>query len=342
MTGYPSLRSIFRIILLFLPHLSCKNKQATEISFYYWKTKFSLSSTEKELLNSDHVKKLYIRYFDVDKEPSQVEAKPVSPVAFDSSVKKYEVIPVVYIKKRVFENIDSNGVKLLANNILKLISQTNQSQQIQNKEIQFDCDWTEQTKDAYFSFINFYRTLTNQFISATIRLHQVKYYKRTGIPPVDRGVLMYYNMGEINSSPVNSIYDKTNAARYNASLAGYPLPIDIALPIFSWGQQIRNNQVIQLLNKISASHFQNDSNFVFVDSSRLQVMHSCFKAGYYFTENDEIKLESVSLDELLVMSAQLKKYARKKFSQVIFYDLDSTNLVQYEKDIYKKILRTIN
>jgi hypothetical protein len=342
MSNFQSLRIVCRLILLCLPLSSCKNKQAGEISFYYWKTKFSLSATEKNVLNDEQVKKLYIRYFDVDKETPQVPANPVSPVTLDNSVKKYEVVPVVYIKKRVLENIDSNGLNVLANNILKLVSQINRSQQIQNKEIQFDCDWTEQTRDAYFFFINLYRTLTDQFISATIRLHQVKYYKRTGIPPVDRGVLMYYNMGEINSSPSNSIYDKTNAARYNASLSGYPLPIDIALPIFSWGQQIRNNHVIQLLNKISGSHFQNDSNFVFVNASRLLARHSCFKAGYYFVENDEIKLESVSQDELLFMSAQIKKYALKKFSHVIFYDLDSTNLVQYEKNIYKKIRRTIN
>ena len=342
MTDHQLLRIVFRIILLFLPLSSCKNKQANEISFYFWKTKFSLSVTERKVLDNDQVKKLYIRYFDVDKETLQVPAAPVSPITLDSSVKKYEVIPVVYIKKRVFENIDSNELKLLANNTFKLISKINQLQQIQNKEIQFDCDWTEKTRGAYFSFINFYRTLANQFISATIRLHQVKYYNRTGIPPIDRGVLMYYNMGEINSGPINSIYDKTNAAMYNASLSRYPLPIDIALPIFSWGQQIRDNKVIQLLNKISASHFQDDSNFVFVNPFRLLVRHSCFKAGYYFMENDEVKLESVSQDELIFMSAQIKKYARKKFSHVIFYDLDSTNLVQYEKDIYKEILRTVN
>jgi len=342
MTYFQSLRIPSRMILLCLSLFSCKNKQPGEISFYYWKTKFSLSATERKLLDDEQVKKLYIRYFDVDKEPPQVRANPVSPIILDSSVKKYEVIPVVYIRKRVFESTDTNELKLLANNIFNFVSQINQSQQIQNKEIQFDCDWTEQTRDAYFFFIKLYRNLTMQFISATIRLHQVKYYTRTGIPPIDRGVLMYYNMGEINNSPINSIYDKTNAARYNASLSRYPLPIDIALPIFCWGQQLRNNQVIQLLNKISASHFRNDSNFVFVTASRLLVRHSCFKAGYYFMENDEIKLESVSRQELIFMSAQIKKYAQKKFSHVIFYDLDSTNLVQYEKDIYKKILRTIN
>ena len=59
-------------------------------------------------------------------------------------------------------------------------------------------------------------------------------------------------------------------------------------------------------------------------------------------EKDEIKLESVSQQELLSMAAEIKKNAAKKFPIVIFYELDSTNLVQYEKDIYKKVLGTIN
>jgi len=153
---------------------------------------------------------------------------------------------------------------------------------------------------------------------------------------------MYYNMGEINNSMINSIYDKTNAAKYDASLSHYPMPVDIALPIFRWGQQIRNGQVIQLLNKINASHFENDSNFIFVTTSRVLARRSCFKAGYYFMEKDEIKLESVSQQELLSMATEIKKNAAKKIPLVIFYELDSTNLVQYEKDIYKKVLGTIN
>ena len=31
-------------------------------------------------------------------------------------------------------------------------------------------------------------------MSATIRLHQVKYRADTGVPPVDRGMLMAYNL----------------------------------------------------------------------------------------------------------------------------------------------------
>lgn len=334
----------FHLFLLVSPFLffSCKQKQDATISFYYWKTNFTLSANETQTLYDNAVKKLYIRYFDVDKEPGQLQAKPISPVVINDSLNNYNIVPVVYIKKRVFENTDSNSLPALAKNIFLLITQINQSKQITNTEVQFDCDWTESTKEMYFSFLRTYRNISKQNLSATIRLHQVKYYQRTGVPPVDRGVLMYYNMGEINSSNTNSVYDKTIASKYNPSLSHYPLVLDVALPIFAWGQQIRDGRVVGLLNKINESHFANDSNFISLDKNRLQLKHACFKAGYYFQERDEVKLESITEEALLDMAGEINKYLKNKPHTVIFYDLDSINIVRYEKDVYKKVLDNLN
>jgi hypothetical protein len=52
-----------------------------------------------------------------------------------------------------------------------------------------------QVKDNYLKFIAVFKKLSKKKLSATIRLHQVKYFKKTKIPNVDSGVLMYYNMG---------------------------------------------------------------------------------------------------------------------------------------------------
>ncbi|MFT3680911.1 MAG: hypothetical protein QM791_11600 [Ferruginibacter sp.] len=317
---------------------SCNEKPAGGISFYYWKTNFSLSQYELNTLGSNHAEKLYIRYFDIDKKPGETEAMPVAPVVLDSFAKKYNIVPVIFIKKRVFENVDSHHLPQLAKNVHSLIQQISQSQEINNSEIQFDCDWTDKTKELYFSFLREYRELSKKVISATIRLHQVKYFNRTGIPPVDKGVLMYYNMGEINAGTINSIYDKATAAKYNTSLAGYPLLLDIALPIFSWGQLLRDGKVVQLLNKINDTHFNRDSNFIYNNNNQFLVKQSCFKAGYYFIKNDIVKLETIKQADLFNMADDIKKYSKKSFQHIIFYDLDSINLSHYEMDIYQKIL----
>ena len=325
------------ILLVYLSLPSCRHARKP-LSFYYWKTQFSLAPVEKAVLQDHQVQQLYVRYFDVDFAPDASQPQPVSPIQLNNDIRSYAIVPVVYIKNRTFEKLDTAGVTDLAKNVFHLVSQINQSRQIKTAGIQFDCDWTVHTKDKYFQFIQQYRALSNQRISATIRLHQVKYKERTGIPPVDHGVLMYYNMGEINSGNQNSIYERKIASRYNAYLKNYPLSLDLALPIFSWGYTIREGKVVQLLNKINFGYFKNDSNFIPAGSNRFLTKHACFKGGYYFQQQDLVKLEQVPEQDLLDITDDINRYASGKIRQVIVYDLDSANIVQYDKAIFKKVL----
>lgn len=317
---------------------ACNQRSGKSISFYYWKTIFSLNSLEKETLEHNSVNTLYVRYFDVDFAPGDNQPKPVSPVLLDTSIHNYHIVPVVYIKNRTFERLDTAGVAAITQKILNLVSQVSRSANITTNEIQFDCDWTESTKEKYFLFITHYRSLSKNIISSTIRLHQVKYLRRTGVPPVDRGVLMYYNIGDINSGNYNSIYEKLIADKYSGFIRSYPLTLDIALPVFSWGLKINDGKVVQLMNKINFSHLQNDSNFIQVNKNRFIVKHACFKAGYYFREEDEVKIEHIPGKSLLEMAEQINRYSGAKTGNLIFYDLDSSNLIRYDKNIFKKIL----
>src|SRR5688572_2202261 len=99
---------------LFLGSCNSDNKS---ISFYYWKTSFQLNSYEKETLGNNDVKTLYVRYFDVDFTPGSFEPEPVSPVSMDISTKPYRIVPVIFIKNRVFERVDSAGIHDMVENI---------------------------------------------------------------------------------------------------------------------------------------------------------------------------------------------------------------------------------
>ena len=153
---------------------------------------------------------------------------------------------------------------------------------------------------------------------------------------------MYYNMGTINAGPQSSIYERSIAAKYNSFISDYPLTLDVALPIFSWGLQIRNGKVIGLLNKIYFAHFKNDSNFRYVHENWFTATNACFKAGYYFAKGDAVKIEQVPAKELLQMAADVNDHSNGRIRNIIFYDLDSANLVQYEKDIFQKVLGRFN
>ena len=61
---------------------------------------------------------------------------------------------------------------------------------IDNKNsIQIDCDSTISTKEKYFNLLVFLSDYID-CVSATIRLHQINYFRVTGVQTVNRGVLM--------------------------------------------------------------------------------------------------------------------------------------------------------
>ena len=327
---------LYLLALAGLLLISCNQHRDKAISFYYWRTGFHLDSSERETLAYNQVSTLYVRYFDIDFTEQDSVPKLVSPIHFDSASLNTGIIPVVFIKNRTFEKLDSAGVIDLAQQVNDRVKMINQAQGIHPMDIQFDCDWTERTRDRYFIYLKQFKQLANTKVAATIRLHQIKYREKTGIPPVDQGVLMYYNMGDIGPGKLNSIYDKAIADKYISYLHYYPLHLDIALPIFSWGIQIREGKVVKLLNKMNFNSFQNDSNFIKKDNWFL-VKHACFLGGYYFRENDQVKIEYVSKDDLLGMASTIKKYTNHKIDHLIFYDLDKENTQLYEKDIFKEV-----
>lgn len=317
--------------------ISCSKPIAKQdIAFYYWKSNFKVNRGELSVLSDNNCKTLYLKYFDVVKEDGNT--RPAAIISFESPAPKQRIVPVVFIKNVVFTGIDSLQTENLARKTISLIEQINFSNSISVDEIQWDCDWTEKTRTNYFCFLRRVKAILKSKISATIRLHQIKYRYVTGIPPVDKGVLMYYNMSDITSEDKNSIYDKTTANKYLSSLRSYPLHVDIALPIFAWGIQSRNDKVISLLNKVNENDFVNDTHFVFVNPAYISVKHACFKTGYYFQEGDKVRIEYIKQEELLEMAEDIKSNLSTWPSETIFYDLDSLNLNRYDKSIFKKVL----
>jgi hypothetical protein len=332
---------VWACVLCFFLFHSCKSKNTRpEISFYYWKTKVNLNETEKNALIRYKVKKLYIRYFDVDLHTIDSKPFPVSPVSFDSLPINYTIVPVVFIKNKVmlYKNLDIKG---FCNDILSYIEQINKKAGIAHDEIQIDCDWSLDSRDRFMKFIDTFKIQSGKKVSVTIRLHQVKYFYKTKVPAADYGVLMYYNMGQIAAEDLNSVYDREIAKKYLNSLATYPLHLDIALPVFKRGIQTRGNQVLNLISKIDDSNFANDSNFTIINKHLIIAKNPNFKFGFYFKQDDEIKIESVCFEQLVEMSEDLGRSMAHKPQQIIFFDLDSINLNSYndENQTFEKILR---
>lgn len=302
-------------------------------AFYFWRTTFSLTETEQQYLKDLDVKKLYIRYFDVGLQNN--EAVPVAPVVFNQKPTGYNVVPVVYIKNEVF--LQNDSADSLAVKVYNYIQQINKSADVSVNEIQFDCDWSLKSKQNYFQFIDQFKKL-HPNLSTTIRLHQIKYPKKTGIPSVKTGVLMYYNMGVINAGDDNSIYSQKTAKNYINSLQNYNLPLNIALPVFSWGVHVRSNQVTNLLGGLRVNDLTGDQ-FEKISENRFKVLKDVVFKGRYLAKDDEIKIEAISANQLKEMIHDIKKNSKHKPNEIIFYDLNENNLKAYEKEDFKIVSR---
>lgn len=349
----------------FAPNTPFVAKQTTK-AFYYWKSQFSLSDYEKKVLAQNRINKLYIRFFDVDWDPVSKQAVPKAVVYFKENP-PVAFVPTVFITNRTLEKLSWGGVEELAKKIQQKIWQIHRQQsqadvpRINNSakfsrktlhihELQIDCDWTLQTKAKYFELLN---QLSKQLdenhnhfgykvtLSATIRLHQIKFYRTTGVPPVKRGMLMYYNMGDWKSPRTeNSILDLSIASRYADYISDYPLPLDVVLPLFRWAIFYRNGRPLKIINHLSHKDFQNSLLFKKApETNQYIALTNTHLWGISIRRGDRFRVEESTVNNLSISARTLAQEIQNTKLTFALYHLDSTNLSHYERDSLQQIIQ---
>lgn len=305
---------------LFAFILCCQNSEKHSYTFYYWRTNLSLNTTEKETLNKTNTPYLYTRFFDIEKVNGKFQ--PIAVVTKDETFKtEKEIVPVVFIKNDVFYDITSEEIRFLANNVFSLIQKKQKDFAFKIAyEIQIDCDWTAGTNKEYFTFLTKLKEISGKQITCTLRLHQVKNSKLSGIPPVRKVYLMCYSTSSpLEKSSRNSILDVPTLKDYLKSVNKYPIKIDVALPIYSWG--IITNQLgkHKLINALSAKDLENP-NFKKIDQDKVQVLKDGFYFGNYLNKGFTLKVEAITDDQL----NEVKAFLDKKLSDyaIVYYHLD--------------------
>jgi hypothetical protein len=334
-----NLRRITPVFLIFAFQVACQPTPAPVPSFYFWRSVFRLSDKEKKGIESLKTNRIYLKYFDVKWDEASQKAIPVAKLIFDDSLtQSIEVVPVVFITNESLQKTVLTDILPLSQHIAQLIAKINNTQNRKLTEIQIDCDWSDLTRDKYFLLLKILKnSILKIKLTCTIRLHQVKYAERTGVPPVDGGVLMFYNMGNLGDRTRNSIYDYETAQRYVRSVRNYPLPLDLALPIFSWAIHYQNKKIKHLISKPNLLFFEDTTAFEKTDKNLYKAKKGQYLSGYYFRENDEIKLEIISAELCQQAAKQVAKHLKKKPQHIIFYDLDQQNLNRFDNEQINQI-----
>lgn len=358
------------VLILGVIFLSCEKKEITH-SFCYWKTGWNNSQEDSLLKKQMNVKHFYVRFFDVDWNPYEKEARPVA--TFDGNynpANDVEMTPSIFITNEVLLNSDKEKLDVLAKNIDKRIDQildqisenkrrdfaykysqkVNRSYEtklmdsimeierkkgnLKVKEVLIDCDWSVKSKDNYFYLLQKLKENKKYQISATIRLWQYKYYEKAGIPPVDKGLLMCYNLSSPNDKKTENSIGTSKELEQYITHNKYDLPLDIALPIFSWSVVFRGNEFKGIISDERDINFKKDTlNFKKINDNKFVFKNDLVIGETYFRNGDEVRIEQVSDEEMQKMIKRIKsKITLKNNAKVTFFSWDHKFIKNYGTD----------
>ncbi len=320
--------------------LSCSHKaEHVERAFYYWKSGYNYS-TEKEtqLLRNLEVQKLYVKFFEVEKNDVMGNI-PVAKTSFSIyDIDSLSLVPTVYIRNEVFKNCTHGSLDTLADNVNFLINKYcgnyTFSRLKKPLEYQMDCDWTPSTKDNYFYFLKKIKQISEKQISCTLRLYPYKYPDKMGVPPVDKAILMCYNLiNPLEDHSRNSIFDIDEFSAYLKTKDDYPLHLDIALPVYSWIQVYQNNHFTKVLytNTKAIKSILKPDKPLWYNVERDTVIND-----FYLRRGDKVKVEEVTTETLQKAIEQIKKHvALDKNITVSLFHLDEQQLSRYSNEELK-------
>ena len=338
-------------LLISIALLSCTASTSLESdkenSIYYWRTTFSLSDKEKEFLKEHNVKTIYMRFFDVDWAYPAKNGEDVTPEAtirFNDTVPDgIDVFPTVYITTSAMEKMQTKEAEY-AEKIYKRVSAICKKNNINIKEIQLDCDWTKGTRQPFFRLCEAMKEYmdSTQTLSSTIRLHQLTQTP----PPVDKGVLMVYNTGNLmEMTSDNSIFSRKDIEPYlrDTRLANYPLALDVAYPTYGWSVVFHPGEekyyFYKIMRRTDFSGYPNLNKIasnLYEASSEVNFSEDGTEYDKIF-KNYRIRVERPSASEILEIKKLIDDQLRNKKHSNILYHLDESQLSHYSDNEISKI-----
>ncbi|MFN8256065.1 MAG: hypothetical protein U0W24_10280 [Bacteroidales bacterium] len=352
----------FLFVLIFF---SCQQKNTNRNAFYYWKTKYTFGNNDQNLADSLNVKKFYLRFFDVDWSETRQIPIPVSEFHYNWQQKMPDhFVPCVFITNTVVLKCSLQQLDTLANKMkLKIDAISHdifeqkkwevwdQPDSVKNKiknewpEIQFDCDWTPDSKSRYFYLVKKMKQLfPDKVIAVTLRLWQLKNKEMSGIPPADKVMLMCYSIGNPKEYSIeNSIASVSEIEKYIHN-QDYSLPVDIALPVYSWGVIFRNKKFRTIATGLDIEELENDpQKFIKKGENTYQFLTDTVIGNQYIRFGDELRYENLEPADLENLIKILKKTPfYSKNSTIAFFSWDTTYINHYGKENLKKYYNLFN
>ena len=298
-------------------------------SAFHWRNSDPLNHSDREATASNGLQRIYFKILDIGWNPAN-GAYPVSSVTVPYAWRNYsgkagawtdsvELVPSIYITNTMFQKIGDAEVDQLATNLLRKLRK---ECPLKIHGVMLDCDWTPTTKSRFFRLTRIMNDSLHVPLIVTIRLHQFAHPGKTGVPPADRGMLMVYNVGQVHvPGSANSIFNKEEAEPYFRRSKPYPLPLDIALPAFSWGAHFRKGHFMGILQEeqinaaasrgLLTGSFTGTMQVTNEDNDRLPELHL----------GDEVRMERMTPDVISQVAQLARGAVNSDTTAVAFFEV---------------------
>jgi hypothetical protein len=278
---------------------------------------------------------------------------PVSPVFFNpwnsefigDYQKKYDqIVPVIFIKNKVFGNISKPEADTLIKKVSRKLNSFIQPQRFGEakkvfsmQELQIDCDWTPSTKEIYFYFLDQLKKQLKIKITATIRVSQIRDRMICGIPPVDKGLLMAYNIDPVQDFDTeNSIVNIDKLKKYLSKTDKYPVALDLAIPCFHWMPVFENQKLVCILKENTAqtlaSVLKKEKNNSYSLTTDTVLENHFLRKGFI------IRNETVTKKEMIEIAETVKEFVSGDSIRVLFFDFHRFNELNPTKNDVEDII----
>lgn len=340
------------IITVLLLVISCSSKTEVTRGFYSWQSDYYLDEEENQkLFQSLEGERLYLKMFEVtySNEQGAIPVAKTNMELLNKYMSKGELVPCVFIENDVLKKLSKTKLEELADNIVFLVDkyvyednlfETNAKNR-SYKELQIDCDWSTKTKDDYFELLKLIKEKSQKTISCTMRLYPYKYRDKMGTPPVDRIMLLCYNLlNPMKNTDKNTILEIDELKKYIDFDMSYPVPIDIALPVYSSGYRFDQQRFDGVFHAVPEGFEQmakpTQTHLHYIVPKDTSLNHT------YFHKGEKIKVERISETDLIKAAELLSEHINQREMNVVLYHLDHEELNQYNHEILDSVFTVFN
>ncbi|MBP6286855.1 MAG: hypothetical protein KA409_08065, partial [Ferruginibacter sp.] len=119
----------------------------------------------------------------------------------------------------------------------------------------------------------------------------------------------------------------------------YPLPLDLALPLFDWKVLYRNNSYAGLIQNLPGNCFTDA--FTKRSGNRYEILKDTLLNGYELRKGDLIRDEQSDLKEILAAANEAGSRLKNTQLRVSLYHLDSVILNKYTTNELESIYNSL-